>query len=80
MPRLFMPLNILLRLLFDEETDLYFIGATATIKACHNKRRYSNKVFKGLAKSGKSSMGFFYGFKLHVVINDKGEFMALQND
>jgi hypothetical protein len=66
--------------LFDEETDLHFIGATTTIKACHNKRRYSNKVFKGLAKSAKSSMGFFYGSKLHVVINDKGEFMAFQND
>lgn len=77
MPRMFMPLNILLHLLFGEETGLYFIDAT-TIKACHNKRRYSNKVFAGFAKSGKSSMGFFYGFKLHVVINDKGEFIALK--
>jgi len=77
MPRLFMPLNILLHLLFGEETGLYFIDST-TIKVCHNKRRYSNKVFAGLAKSGKSSMGFFHGFKLHVVINDKGEFIALK--
>ena len=77
MPRLFIPLNLLLHLLLGEETGTYFIDAT-TIKACHNKRRYKNKVFAGFAKSGKSSMGFFYGFKLHAIINDKGEFMALK--
>jgi len=77
MPRLFLPLNILTHLLFGEETGTYFIDAT-TIKACHNKRRYRNKVFKGLAKSGKSSMGFFYGFKLHLIINEKGEIVALK--
>ena len=77
MPRLFMPLKILLHLLLGEETGTYFVDAT-TIKACHNKRRYRNKVFAGFAKSGKSSMGFFYGFKLHAIINDKGEFVALK--
>lgn len=76
-PRLFIPLNILLHLLFDEETGRYFIDST-TIKACHNKRRYRNKVLAGLAKSGRSSMGYFYGFKLHVIINHKGEFMDLK--
>jgi hypothetical protein len=76
-PRLFIPLNLLLHLLLGEETGTYFIDSTA-IKICHNKRRYRNKVFKGFAKSGKSSMGFFYGFKLHAIINHKGEFMALK--
>ena len=75
--RLFMPLNVLLHLLFGEETGIYFIDST-TIKACHNKRRYRNKVFTGLAKSSKSSMGYFYGFKLHAIINHKGEFVALK--
>ena len=75
--RLFVPLNILLHLLFGEETGIYFIDST-TIKACHNKRRYRNKVFAGLAKASKSSMGYFYGFKLHAIINHKGEFMALK--
>ena len=68
MPRLFIPFNIVLHMLFGEETGTYFIDATA-IKVCHNKRRYRNKTFAGLAKQGKSSMGFFYGFKLHLVIN-----------
>ncbi|WP_410520685.1 IS982 family transposase [Candidatus Tisiphia endosymbiont of Dioctria rufipes] len=77
MPRLFVPLNILMHLLFGEETGSYFIDAT-TINACHNKRRYSNKIFKGLAKHSKSSMGYFYGFKLHLIINEKGQFIALK--
>ena len=77
MPRLFMPLSILMHMLLGEQTGTYFIDAT-TIKACHNKRRYRNKVFSGFAKQGKSSMGFFYGFKLHVIINERGEFVALK--
>jgi len=76
-PRLFIPFNIVLHMLFGEETGTYFMDATA-IKVCHNKRRYRNKTFAGLAKQGKSSMGFFYGFKLHLVINEKGEFIALR--
>jgi hypothetical protein len=76
-PRSFLPFNVLLHMLFGEKTGTYFMDATA-IKVCHNKRRYRNKTFKGLAKQGKSSMGFFYGFKLHLVINEKGEFIALK--
>ena len=64
-------------MLFGKETGTYFMDTTA-IKICHNKRRYRNKTFAGLAKQGKSSMGFFYGFKLHLVINEKGEFIALK--
>ena len=45
MPRLFMPLNMLLHLLFGEEAGTYFMDATA-IKVCHNKRRYRNKTDK----------------------------------
>lgn len=77
MPKLFMPLNILLHMLLGEQTGTYFIDST-TMKACHNKRRYRNKTFNGFAKQGKSSMGFFYGFKLHLVINEKGEIIALK--
>jgi hypothetical protein len=77
MPRLFMSLNVLMHMLLGEQTGTYFIDAT-TIKACHNKRRYRNKVFDGFVKQGKSSMGFFYGFKLHLVINEKGQIIALK--
>lgn len=43
------------------------------LRACHNKRIYRNKVFKGIAARRKSTISWFYGFKLHLVINHKGE-------
>jgi hypothetical protein len=48
-----------------------FIDSTP-IRVCKNKRIYTHKVFNGLAKRGMSSMGWFFGFKLHIVINSKG--------
>lgn len=42
----------------------------------HNRRIHPHKVFKGIAERGKSSTGWFYGFKLHLVINDKGEILS----
>lgn len=56
-------------------SGISFIDST-TIKVCHNKRIYSHKVFDGLAARGKSSTGWFYGFKLHLVINDSGEIVS----
>jgi hypothetical protein len=49
-----------------------FIDSTP-LKVCHNRRIYSRKVFKPYAARGKSSAGWFYGFKLHLVINGCGE-------
>jgi len=43
------------------------------VPACHIKRQYSNKVFRGIAKKGKSSMGWFFGFKVHLLTNHNGE-------
>jgi hypothetical protein len=53
-------------------TGISFIDSTP-IKACHIKREKQNKVFTGLAQKGQCSMGWFYGFKLHIIINDMGE-------
>lgn len=53
------------------ETDSYFIDSTA-VAVCKNKRIFSHKVFKDLAKRGKSTMGWFFGFKLHLVCNQQG--------
>lgn len=52
-----------------------FIDST-TIRACHIKREKQHKVFNGFATKGKSTMGWFFGFKLHLVINDKGEILS----
>ncbi len=51
-----------------------FIDSTP-VRVCKNKRIYTNKVFKGIANTRKSTMGWFDGFKLHIIINDKGEIL-----
>lgn len=56
-------------------TGISFVDATP-IPVCHNRRIKRHKVFKGLAERGKTSMGFFYGFKLHLVVNDRGEIVS----
>lgn len=55
-------------------TGISFIDSTP-IRVCKNKRIKRNKVFKDIATVGKSTMGYFYGFKLHLIINDKGEIL-----
>jgi len=47
-----------------------YIDATP-LRVCHNKRTNSHKVFKFTANLGKSSMGWFYGFK-HVICDFAG--------
>ena len=75
--RALVPLALLSQMISGEKTGVYFIDSTP-IKVCHIKREKQNKTFKGLAKKSKSTMGWFYGFKLHLVINDRGEIMAFK--
>lgn len=53
-------------------TGISFIDLTL-LKVCHIKREKQNKLFKGIATKGGSTMGWFFGFKLHLIINEKGE-------
>lgn len=59
------------------QTGIAFIDSTP-ISVCHPCRARSNKVFKGLAQWGKNSVGWYYGLKLHLIINDSGELLACQ--
>lgn len=52
-----------------------FVDSTP-IAVCHNKRIFDHKVFAGLAARGKSSLGYFFGFKLHLLVNDQGELLS----
>lgn len=61
---------------FGEATGIAFIDSTP-IMVCKNKRIKRNKVFKGIAATGKSTIGYFHGFKLHLVVNDKGELLSV---
>lgn len=75
--KLFTPLTLLVHSLSGEETGLYFVDSTS-LKVCHNKRIERHKVFDGLAKRGKTTMGWFFGFKLHLIVNHKGHLMAIK--
>ncbi len=51
---------------------------SSKIAVCHNLRIRQNKVFDGVAKRGKTSTGWFYGFKIHLMVSDTGEILAWQ--
>lgn len=75
MPATLLPLCHYLQSRLGQVTGISFIDATP-IPVCHNRRIERHRVFAGLAARGKTSMGWFYGFKLHLVINDRGELLA----
>jgi len=58
-------------------TGIAYVDSTC-IPVCNNKRTYRHKVFKGLAALGKSTMGWFFGMKLHLIINEKGALLRVQ--
>ena len=60
---------------YGKRRDLYFIDATK-LPVCHNLRGSRHKVFKGLAAKGKTSTGWFFGFKLHLLTNHIGEIVS----
>jgi Transposase DDE domain len=70
-----MPLTVFLNGFKGDETGIYYVDSTS-IEVCNIKREKRHKVFKGLATKGKNSMGWFFGLKLHLIINNKGEIMA----
>ena len=74
--RVVIPLMLFLKLRCKGKSrGINFIDST-NIRVCHIKREKQNKVFKGFAVKGKSTMGWFFGFKLHLIINDKGEILS----
>ena len=77
MPQALVPLCCYLHTRKGRCTGIAFIDST-TLAVCHNRRIATHKVFDGWATRGKTSMGWFYGFKLHLIVNDEGELLAFQ--
>ncbi len=76
-PRALAVLSVLLKnLCINNKNAEKFIDATL-LSVCHNKRITRNKVFKGLAAIGKTTKGWGFGFKLHLIIDTKGNIANL---
>jgi hypothetical protein len=73
--RVFVALCAFMKAKTGHAGGLYYVDST-TIKVCRNQRINQHQVFDNIAERGKSSMGWFFGFKLHIVINAQGELMA----
>ena len=77
MPRCLAPLAALFECLKGQCDGISITDATSIV-VCDNKRISRHSVFKGKAKRGKTSMGWFFGFKLHAIINSKGELLRIK--
>ena len=62
------------QVLLGECTGISFVDSTP-LRVYRNQRIYIHKTFHGLASRGRCSQGWFSGFKLHLIINDKGEIL-----
>ncbi len=58
-------------------SGISFVDSTS-LAVCHNRRIHAHKVFDGCARRGKTSVDWFYGFKLHLVTNDCGELLSVR--
>jgi len=76
-PSVWGPLSAYLKSLYGRCHGISFLDSTA-LAVCDNHRIHNHKVFAGVAQRGKGSMGWFYGLKLHLVVNDCGELLACQ--
>jgi hypothetical protein len=70
MPTVLVPLIASLHTQLGRCSGISFIDST-TLAVCHNARIHQHRVFAGRAARGKNSVGWFYGFKLHLVVNDQ---------
>ncbi len=75
LPRVLLPLAVYLSTQYGSCTGISFIDSTA-LAVCHPARIHQHRVFRADARRGKTSVGWFYGFKLHLVVNDRGELLA----
>lgn len=77
MPRLFVPMALMLHMMQGKKTGEYYVDSTH-FAVCKNQRIMRHKTFDGLAQRGKSSMGWFFGFKLHLICNFEGHIIAVK--
>jgi hypothetical protein len=76
LPSVLLPLCAYLKHCLGQCTGISFLDSTS-LKVCHNRRIQQHKVFEDMAERGKTSVDWFFGFKLHLVVNELGELLNL---
>lgn len=76
-PSLFLPLMVMMHYISGKQTNIFYVDSTH-FAVCKNIRISNHKTFSGLAARGHSSIDWFYGFKLHMIINAKSEIVAIK--
>jgi Transposase DDE domain len=79
LPRALVPLCGYLSTRKGHWTGIACIDSTP-LAVCHNRRIHAHRVFTGWASRGQTSMGWFYGFKLHLIVNDMGGTLGMLPD
>jgi len=74
-PAALVPLCVYLHACLGKCTGISFVDSTK-VAVCHNRRIQQHRVFRGLPARGKTSVDWFFGFKLHLVFNDRGELLT----
>jgi hypothetical protein len=77
MQRSIFPLSIFTQLKAGQQTGIYYIDSSC-LPVCHIKRSSRHQTFDAVADYGHTSVGWFFGLKLHLVTNDRGELMAFK--
>ena len=75
MPSVLVPLCAYLHSCYRRCTGVNFIDSTP-LTVCHNRRIPRHRTVAGIAQRGKNAVDWFYDFKLHLVVNDRGELLA----
>lgn len=77
MKRAIFPLTLFTQLKGGKRTGIYYIDSSC-LPVCHLKRSRRHKTFDAIADYGRTSVGWFFGLKLHIVTNDQGQLLAFK--
>jgi transposase len=75
LPKVIVPLTAFMKSRSAASQGIAFIDSTS-LCVCKNIRIPRHRTFANEAGRGKSSTGWFYGFKLHLIVNDQGEILS----
>lgn len=70
-------LAVLLSSMLSSGRGIFYVDSTS-LAVCHPKRMSRNKTFKDIGKIGKSTKGWFFGLKLHIIIDDQGNLVSVK--